>query len=291
MCPNQRLLLMVSYEALQRAGYSRDGTLSTTSNRIATYFGQTTDDWRDVSYSRGIDIYYIPGLLRSFAPGRLNYHYKWEGPSYSIDSTCASSASAIGLACSSLVARECDTALAGGVNSLASPAMFAGLKKGGFLSPTGACKTFQEDADGYCRAEGVGVVVLKRLEDAVNDNDNILAVIRGQARNHSAHAVSITNPHVGAQEKLYQKTLRIAGVDADQISYVEMHGTGTQAGDVTEVTAVANALGRGPRNHPLVIGAVKANVGHAEAVWFLRYMSTKYGNSLANHNRPLESSR
>ena len=171
MDPLQRLILLSTYEALEMAGYGQHSP-STASNRISTYIGQTTDDWKCVNECQGIDIYYIPGVMRAFASGRLNYNFKWGGASYTLDAACASSSTAISLACSALLARNCDTAVAGGGSILAAPQDFAGLSKGGFLSPTGNCKTFQDSADGYCRAEGVGIVVLKRLEDAIAANDS-----------------------------------------------------------------------------------------------------------------------
>ena len=267
MDPLQRLLLMTSYEALEMAGYTQDGSLSTDSKRIATYMGQATDDWRCINECQGIDIYYIPGLARAFTPGRLNYHFKWAGASHSLDAACAGSSTAVALACSALLARECDTALAGGGTILTAPAVYAGLSRGGFLSPTGGCKTLRDDADGYCRGEGVGVVVLKRLEDAIADNDNIQAVISSSARTYSAEALSITQPHAGTQAKLYKQVLQQACVEPDSIGYVEMHGTGTQWGDLTEIQSISSVFGEGrAKNNPLVVGAVKANVGHGEAV-------------------------
>ena len=267
MDPIQRLLLMTTYEAMETAGYSQDGALSTDSKRVATFFGQTTDDWRDINDMQGIDIYYIPSVSRAFAPGRLNYHFKWDGPSYSIDSACSSSSAAIHLACTTLISRDCDTAVAGGGSILASPAVFAGCSRGGFLSSTGGCKTFNDDADGYCRGEGIGVVILKRLEDAIADNDNILAVIRGSSKSYSADAASITQPHMKSQARLYRQVLQRACVDASAIDYVEMHGTGTQAGDLTEIQSITQTLAMGrTRDNPLIIGAVKANIGHGEAV-------------------------
>ena len=267
MDPLQRLLLMTSYEAMESAGYYNNGSLSTDASRIATYFGQAGDDWRSVNESQGIDIYYIPGGVRAFAPGRLNYHFKWGGAYYSVDTACASSSTTVLLACSALIARECDTALAGGGSLLSAPEMYAGLSKGGFLSTTGACRTFNDNADGYCRGEGVGVVVLKRLEDAVADNDNIQAVIRGAARTYSADAISITQPHVETQEKLFKKVLQQASVIPSDVGFIEMHGTATQAGDTVEMTSVTNVFGKGRAvDNPLFVGAVKANVGHGEAV-------------------------
>jgi acyl transferase domain-containing protein len=267
MDPMQRLLLMSSYEALEMAGYNQDSTLSTDRKRIATYFGQAADDQREINHSEGIDMYYVPGLARAFAPGRLNYHYKWEGASYSLDSACASSSSAVLLACSALIARDCDTALAGGGSILNTPHAYSGLSRGGFLSPTGGCKTFQEGADGYCRGEGVGVVVLKRLEDALADNDNIHAVIRATARNYSAQASSITHPHAETQERLYRQVLQQSAIAPHEVSYVEMHGTATQAGDVCEMTSVTNVFANDrPKENRLYVGAVKASIGHGEAV-------------------------
>ena len=162
-------------------------------------------------------------------------------------------------------------AIAGGLNILTSSDVYAGLSNGHFLSPTGNCKTWDEGADGYCRADGVGSMVLKRLEDAQTDNDNILGVILSAATDHSAKAVSITHPHDAAQTHLYTQVVRRAGIDPLAIGYVEMHGTGTQAGDSIEMNSVTSVFAPSagsrvrPRDLPLHIGSVKANVGHGEA--------------------------
>lgn len=163
-------------------------------------------------------------------------------------------------------------AVAGGMNVLTNSDAFAGLSNGHFLSKTAnACKTWDSEADGYCRADGVASVVLKRLEDAEADNDNILGVILAAGTNHSAEAVSITHPHAGHQADLTQALLRRAAVDPLDVGYVEMHGTGTQAGDAQEIQSVSNvfaplATRRRSSKQPLYIGAVKSNVGHGEAV-------------------------
>lgn len=274
MDPQQRLLLLTTFEAMENAGYTPSGSNSTEAKRIATYMAQVTDDWRSVNECQGIDVYYIPGITRAFTPGRLNYHFKWKGASHSIDSACSGSATAVQLAASALLSRECDTAVAGGVSILAAPGVWSGLSYGGFLSPTGNCKTFREDADGYCRGEAAGVVVLKRLEDAAADNDNILAVISASSRTYSAHAASITQPHAETQVDLYKRVLRDAGLKATEIGYVEMHGTGTQTGDSTEMRSVVEVFGKDrTKSNPLVLGAVKANVGHGEAVSIKRILS------------------
>lgn len=267
--PMGRLALVTAYEALEMSGFVPNRTTSTRLNRVGTFYGQTSDDWREINASENIDTYFITGGVRAFAPGRINYYFKFSGPSFSIDTACSSSLAAIQLACTSLWAGDCDTACAGGLNVLTNPDIFSGLSKGQFLSKTGSCKTYDNAADGYCRGDGCGTVVLKRYEDAIADNDNILACILGAGTNHSAEAVSITHPHAGAQEYLYKKVLEQASVDAHDISYVEMHGTGTQAGDGIEMTSVSNTFA--PRNRqrrqdqPLYLGAVKANIGHGEA--------------------------
>ena len=176
---------------------------------------------------------------------------------------------ALQLACTSLWAGDCDTAITGGLNVLTNPDIFSGLSKGQFLSKTGNCQTFDNDADGYCRGDGIGTVILKRLEDAEADNDNILATILASATNHSAEAISITHPHAETQEALYKKVLDQAGVDAHDVGYVEMHGTGTQAGDNTEMTSVTNVFAPADRrrrpDQKLYVSSVKANIGHGEA--------------------------
>ena len=271
--PMHRLALVTAYEALEQSGFVLNSTASTQQDRVGTFYGQTCDDWREVNAAQRIATYFIPGGVRAFAPGRISYYFGFRGPSYSVDTACSSSLAAIQLACTSLKSGECDTAVAGGVNILTAPDIFAGLSKGQFLSLTGSCKTWDSKADGYCRADGVGSIVLKREEDAINEKDNILGTILATATNHSADAISITHPHAGNQSYLYENVLHAAGVDPLDISYVEMHGTGTQAGDTTEMRSVTDvfapdAAGRdGGRDsdHALYIGAVKSNIGHGEA--------------------------
>ncbi|KAF2201576.1 ketoacyl-synt-domain-containing protein [Delitschia confertaspora ATCC 74209] len=269
--PMQRLALVTAYEALERAGYVANRTAATNLNRIGTFYGQASDDYREVNTAQEISTYFIPGGCRAFGPGRINYFFKFAGPSYSIDTACSSSLATIQVACTSLWNGDCDTAIAGGMNVLTNSDAFAGLSNGHFLTKTpNACKTWDSTADGYCRADGIGSIVLKRLEDAEADNDNILGVILGAGTNHSAEAISITHPHAGAQAYLSRQVLRQAGLDPHDVSFVEMHGTGTQAGDTVEIKSVSDVFApltklRKPKN-PLYVGAVKANIGHGEAV-------------------------
>lgn len=268
-CPMQRLGLATAYEALEMAGYVPNRTHSTKLDRIGTFYGQTSDDWREINAAQDVDTYYITGGVRAFGPGRINYHFGFSGPSFNIDTACSSSAAALQLACTSLWAGDCDTAVVGGLSCMTNPDIFSGLSRGQFLSKNGPCATFDHDADGYCRADGIGTVIIKRLDYALADKDNVLAVILGSATNHSADAVSITHPHGGTQEILYKRILANAGVDPNDIDYVEMHGTGTQAGDGTEMKSVTNVFASPDRkrrpDQPLYLGAVKANVGHGEA--------------------------
>lgn len=267
--PMGRLALVTAYEALEMSGFVSNRTPSSMLDRVGTFYGQTSDDWRQVNAAQNIDTYYIPGTIRAFASGRINYYFKFKGPSYNVDTACSSSFSAIQLACTSLQAKECDTAVAGGLNIMTAPDLFAGLSRAQFLSKTGPCKTFDDTADGFCRGDGVASVVLKRLEDAETDNDPILGVVLGTATNHSSEAVSITQPHAPTQESLYRKLLKKTGVGALDVSYVEMHGTGTQAGDGAEMKSISNVFaprrqGRLP-DQTLRLGALKANIGHGEA--------------------------
>lgn len=267
--PMGRLALVTAYEALEMSGFMPNRTPSSMLDRVGTFYGQTSDDWRQVNAAQNIDTYYIPGTIRAFASGRINYNFKFKGPSYNVDTACSSSFAAIQLACTSLQAKECDTAVAGGLNIMTTPDLFAGLSRAQFLSKTGSCKTFDDTADGFCRGDAVATVILKRLEDAEADEDPILGVILGTATNHSSEAVSITQPHAPTQEFLYRKILRNTGVDARDISYVEMHGTGTQAGDGAEMRSISNVFaprrqGRLP-GQTLHLGALKANIGHGEA--------------------------
>ncbi|CAA9957789.1 RADS2 nonreducing polyketide synthase [Pyrenophora teres f. maculata] len=183
----------------------------------------------------------------AFGPGRLAWQFKWEGPTYSLDTACASTTASIHLACMSLQAKDIDMAVAGAANILSYPHPFTCLSK-------------------YCRVDFVGAVVLKRLEDAVAQNDNILGVIAASGRNHSGNSTSISTSDAGAQERLFPRILRDAGVGPDNVGYVEMHGTGTPVGDPAEVGAVGDIFRhRRPESRTLPLGSIKANIGHSEA--------------------------
>lgn len=266
--PAQRLALVTAYEALEQAGFVPDSTPSTQKDRVGIFYGLTSDDYREVNSGQDIDTYFIPGGNRAFTPGRINYYFKFSGPSVSVDTACSSSLAAIHMACNSLWRNDCDTAIAGGTNVLTNPDNFAGLDRGHFLSAKGNCNTFDDEADGYCRADAVGTVVLKRLEDAQADKDPILGVILGAYTNHSAESVSMTRPHVGAQAFIFNKLLNEANMNPHDVGYIEMHGTGTQAGDAVEMKSVLDIFApdyKRASNQSLYLGSAKANVGHAES--------------------------
>ncbi|KAL2819649.1 hypothetical protein BDW59DRAFT_120646 [Aspergillus cavernicola] len=270
MDPAQRMALMSTYEAMERGGIVPDTTSSTQRNRIGVFHGVTSNDWMETNTAQNIDTYFITGGNRGFIPGRINFCFEFSGPSYSNDTACSSSLAAIHLACNSLWRGDCDTAVAGGTNMIFTPDGHTGLDKGFFLSRTGNCKAFDDAADGYCRAEGVGTVFIKRLEDALADNDPILGTILDIKTNHSAMSDSMTRPFTPAQIDNMSAVLSTAGISPHDLSYIEMHGTGTQVGDAVEMESVLSLFAPNetfrPRDKPLYVGSAKANIGHGEGV-------------------------
>lgn len=180
-CPMQRLALVTAYEALESSGYVANRTSSTNLSRIGKFYGQSSDDYHESNTSQEVGTYFIPGGNRAFGLGRINNFFKFYGPRFNCDTACSPSLATIQIACTSLWSGDTDMAVAGGVNILTNSDAFAGLSNGHFLSRTGSCKTWYSQADGYCRADAVGSVVLKRLEDAEADNDNILGVVLAAA--------------------------------------------------------------------------------------------------------------
>ncbi|MCI3271299.1 type I polyketide synthase [Streptomyces cylindrosporus] len=265
MDPQQRLLLEVSWEALEHAGLTKPHLAG---SRTGVFFGMLGMDYTLLhSKTRGvqaIDPYYASGKEFSFAPGRVAYTLGLHGPALAVNTACSSSLVAVHLACRSLASGEADTALAGGVNILAAPELSIFMSKVQALSPTGRCKPFSAAADGIVRGEGCGVVVLKRLDDALADGDRVLAVIRGSAFNHDGRSAGLTVPNAGAQEALLRDALARAGATPEQVAFVETHGTGTPLGDPIEAYALQQVFGPG-REGRLHIGSHKANFGHTDA--------------------------
>ncbi len=262
--PQQRLLLEVSWEALEQAGQAPHQLAG---SRTGVFVGIMYNDYALLTAnSDGPDIYSVTGNDFSIAAGRLSYVLDLQGPSITVDTACSSSLVAIHLACSSLRARECDLALAGGVNLMQLPDLIIAGSKARIMAVDGRCKTFDAAADGYVRGEGCGIIVLKRLADAIAGHDNILALIRGSAVNHDGHGGGLTVPNPLAQQAVIRQALANAQVKPHQISYLEAHGTGTPLGDPIEVRAAAAVLSQGrSKEHALVMGSVKTNIGHLES--------------------------
>ncbi|KAF4596739.1 Type I Iterative Polyketide synthase (PKS) [Pleurotus pulmonarius] len=265
MDPQQRVLLHTAYEALENSGYVPGATPTFDPETFGCYVGVATHDYLQ-SLRDDIDVYYSTGTLKAFLSGRISYAMQLSGPSIVLDTACSSSAVAVYQGCRALMNGDCNAAMVGGVNVIASPDMMIGLDRGHFLSPTGQCKAFDASADGYSRSEGCGIFVLKRLSDAIAENDNILGVIRGVEVNQSGLAHSITHPHAPTQATLFKRLLANTGTDPRSINVVEAHGTGTQAGDPNELESIRSifAIDRSASN-PLHITSVKANIGHLEA--------------------------
>ena len=263
MDPQQRLLLEVSWEALEKAGQVPRELMN---SRTGVFVGIAENDFalliNQIAAETDFEPYDATGTGFSFAAGRLSHVLGLQGPSLAIDTACSSSLVAIHQAVVSLRIQECDLALAGGVHLRLSPNTSLALSKTRALSPDGRCKAFDASANGFSRSEGCGVIVLKRVSDALADGDNILCVVRGSAVNHDGPASGFTVPNEQAQESLIREALKNARVDEGEVSYIEAHGTGTALGDPIEVGALGAVFGK--RKHPLFLGSVKANIGHLE---------------------------
>ncbi|WP_019548884.1 type I polyketide synthase [Streptomyces sulphureus] len=263
MDPQQRVLLEVSWEALEHAGRSPRGL---SGSRTGVYVGIAAPDYfveRLHDPSTRDDLHTVTGAIHSTAVGRLSYLLDLHGPSVAVDTACSSSLVAVHLACQSLRNGESDVALAGGVHVISSVLTSFGLRTGGLADEDGRCKTFDASASGIVRAEGCGIVVLKRLADAERDGDRILAVLRGSAVNQDGRSTSLTAPSVAAQRDVLTEALRRSGTTADQVGLIETHGTGTVLGDPIEVEALSAVYGRGEPG-TCALGAVKTNFGHSE---------------------------
>ena len=267
MDPQQRLLMEVTWEALENAGISSTKLMDT---QTGVYVGIGPIDYSDMQLKNDgtshIDAYVGTGGAACVAAGRLAYFLGIHGPVMAIDTACSSSLVAVDTAVQSLRADKCKVALAGGVSLMLAPDGAVYLSKVKALSPSGRCKAFDESADGYGRGEGCGMVVLKRLSDAQADGDTIMAVIRGSATNHDGRSSGLTVPNASAQQALIKQAVDDAGIEPGQIDYIEAHGTGTSLGDPIELRALNAVLGEGrDKEHSLLVGTVKTNIGHLEA--------------------------
>ncbi|MEO1671974.1 MAG: beta-ketoacyl synthase N-terminal-like domain-containing protein [Cyanobacteria bacterium J06631_2] len=260
--PQQRLLLEVGWEALENAAIAPERIQG---SQTGVFVGiAAVDYWHQLLSRRQteIDAYLTTGNTHSLASGRISHFFDFRGTSISLDTACSSSLVAVHLAIKSLREHECHLALAGGVNRLISPKISINFAQAKMLAPDGRCKTFDEGANGFVRSEGCGVVVLKRLSDAIADQDRIRAVLLGSATNQDGRTSSITTPSSLSQQAVIEQALINSKVTADQVSYLETHGTGTSLGDAIELEALSQVF---KNNEELVLGAVKTNIGHLES--------------------------
>lgn len=267
MDPQQRVLLEVTWEALENAGQPPDKLAG---SRTGVFVGIGGFDYTNVllnyqDHLKIINAYLGTGNAHSIAANRISYLLDLRGPSVAIDTACSSSLVAIHLACESLRRAESDLAIAGAVNLILSPEVTIAFSHARMMAADGRCKTFDAKADGYVRAEGAGTVILKRLSDALRDRDRILALIRGSAVNQDGRTAGIAAPNASAQQAVIREALAQAGAAPGELTYVEAHGTGTSIGDPIEVEALKAVLGKSSSGEtPCLMGSVKANIGHAE---------------------------
>ncbi len=267
MDPQHRLLLEMAWRAVEHSGTAPTDLAGTNTGvfvGLAThdYLGMASDD---LTYPE-IEAYMAIGTSNAAAAGRISFRLGLQGPAVAVDTACSSSLVAIHQACQALQLGECDLALAGGANVLLTPATMITFSHAHMLAPDGKCKTFDAAADGYVRGEGCGVIVIKRLEDAIRDGDQVRAVIRGSAINQDGASGGLTVPNGGAQQRVIGDALKRAGLEPSDVDYLEAHGTGTSLGDPIEAQAAGAAFGAGREpDQPLLMGSAKTNIGHLEA--------------------------
>jgi acyl transferase domain-containing protein/acyl-CoA synthetase (AMP-forming)/AMP-acid ligase II/surfactin synthase thioesterase subunit/acyl carrier protein len=265
MDPQQRMLLETAWRLFEGAGQTRADLQG---SDTGVFVGISTNDYLYMKIKltpgmKSFNAYSGLGNANSIAANRLSYLFDLKGPSMAVDTACSSSMTALHLAAQAVKSGECSQAIAGGVNAIISPGPTISLSQFGMMAPDGRCKTFDSRADGYVRAEGCALVMLKRKSDALQNGDEILGYIRASALAQDGHSNGITHPNADAQAQLLRRTLAKGKVDPRHISYIEAHGTGTSAGDPIEINELRDIYGNG--EHPCHIGSVKASIGHLEA--------------------------
>jgi malonyl CoA-acyl carrier protein transacylase len=264
MEPQQRVLLETVWEALEHAGHPPSKLAG---SKTGVFIGISGHDYSllqngNIDY---IDAYAGTGNALSIAANRLSYFFDFRGPSLAIDTACSASLAAVHLAAQSLRRGESDMAIAGGVNLILSPEVTIALSHARMMAPDGQCKTFDESADGYVRGEGCGVVILRRLSEAIRDGDQILALVRGSAINQDGRTNGLTAPNGLSQQAVVRAALADAGVSPQALNYLEAHGTGTNLGDPIELRALTEVMQGRSLDNRCLIGSVKTNIGHLES--------------------------
>ncbi|RMZ82270.1 hypothetical protein DV738_g1891, partial [Chaetothyriales sp. CBS 135597] len=266
--PQSRLCLQAAYQAIEQSGYFAETSTTTVDGRdklhVGVYLGNCGVDYEHNITCHAPTAFTATGGLKSFIVGRLSHYFGWTGPSMTFDTACSSSAVAVHTACRDLLSGDCSSALCGGVNIMTNMLWLQNLAAGSFLSPTGQCKPFDEGADGYCRAEGMAFVYLKRLSDAIADGNPVLATIMATGVYQNQNCTPLFVPNVPSLSQLFVDIVHKAGVDPRDISLVEAHGTGTPVGDPAEYESVRRVLGGPIRDKKLPLGSVKGHIGHTE---------------------------
>ncbi|WP_342220859.1 polyketide synthase [Candidatus Fukatsuia endosymbiont of Tuberolachnus salignus] len=264
--PQQRLLLQCTFEALEDAGEKFENCQG---SRTAVYAGYFNNDYQrillDPSNRYDITPDIIIGTHATSLANRISYFYNFKGPSITLNTACSSSLVAVHLACQDIWNQAADAAIAGGISININPLSAMALSKKNFLSPDGACKSFDESGNGYVRGEGVGLVYLKPLSKALTDQNKIYGLICGSACNSDGYtAEGFSVPSSDAQAIMLQEAYHNADIDVANVQFIEAHGTGTPKGDLAETEAFAKVFSHRPIEHPLLIGSIKSNFGHLE---------------------------
>lgn len=262
MDPQQRIFLEESWKAIEDAGYT---TNMLDSEKCGVFVGATYSDYGNLISKSGLNCTSdaFTGLAPSILASRISYYLNLTGPSLTIDTACSSSLVAISEACKSIISKESNIALAGGIMLMLTPDLLIKTSDSGMVSASGKCSTFDNSADGTVFSEGVGVVLLKPLEKAIEDNDYIYGVIKGSLINQDGKTNGITAPSLSSQANLEEELYRNIGINPESISYIEAHGTGTKLGDPIEIKALTKAFRKfTDKNGFCGIGSVKSNIGH-----------------------------
>jgi polyketide synthase PksN len=270
MDPQQRMLLELSWECLEDGGYPAK---KISSSKTGVFVGASGSDYNRLfdRHLENIEAHYGVGSSMAVLPNRISYFYDFHGPSIQIDTACSSSLVAVHEAVKSLQAGECKQALVGGINIICHPSNSIAYYKAGMLAKDGRCKTFDKEANGYVRGEGAVMMLLKPLEQAIDDQDSIYAVIKGTAINHGGQASGLTVPNPERQAELLVEAYKTAGIEPETVGYIEAHGTGTALGDPIEISGLKEAFSylsqteEGPRKPYCGLGSIKTNIGHLEA--------------------------
>lgn len=266
--PQHRIFLQTAWHAMEDAGYS---SRMLAGKSIGVYAGVSKNDYSELMREHHEEIlpYISTGTVHSILTNRLSFILDLHGPSESIDTACSSSLVALYNAVRDMRLGVCKLAFVGGVNAIMSPTMTISHSRSGMLSEDGHCKTFDESANGYVRGEGVGVLLLKPLDEAIKDGDTVHAVIRGIAINHGGKSTGLTVPSVNAQAEVVKSALQDANIDPSLLSFIETHGTGTTLGDPIEIEGLKSAFSSLTKTThmkgPCILGAAKTNVGHCES--------------------------